>query len=129
MAPDSAIAPRGSLAAILAAAIVVSLNVGKLPPALPVLRAEFGIDLVTASLAIHNIPLAEDRAAAVREIERVLRPGGRVVIVDIAKTAEYVAVLTELGLELVEQSGRRFATYPPSRVIVARKPHRVARPR
>lgn len=91
--------------------------------------ADASFDLVTASLAIHNIPLAEDRATAVREVTRVLRPGGRVVIVDIAKTGEYLSVLREQELEIVEQSGRRFATYPPSRVIVARKPRRVARRR
>ncbi|MFM1988156.1 MAG: hypothetical protein RJA99_1113 [Pseudomonadota bacterium] len=49
---------RATLAAILAAAIVVSLNVGKLPPALPALRAEFGLDLVAASLLVSFFQLA-----------------------------------------------------------------------
>ncbi len=48
----------GSLVAILAAAIVVSLNVGKLPPALPLLREEFGLDLVAASLLVSFFQLA-----------------------------------------------------------------------
>ncbi len=47
-----------TLAAVLTAAIVVSLNVGKLPPALPVLRAEFGLDLVAASLLVSFFQLA-----------------------------------------------------------------------
>jgi MFS family permease len=47
-----------TLAAILAAAIVVSLNVGKLPPALPLLRAEFSLDLVEASLLVSFFQLA-----------------------------------------------------------------------
>ncbi len=57
---DTATAPGrgGSLAAILAAAIVVSLNVGKLPPALPLLREEFGLDLVAASLLVSFFQLA-----------------------------------------------------------------------
>jgi CP family cyanate transporter-like MFS transporter len=48
----------GSLAAILIAAIVASLNVGKLPPALPLLRESFAIDLVTASLFVSFFQLA-----------------------------------------------------------------------
>jgi len=47
-----------TLAAVLTAAIVVSLNVGKLPPALPALRAEFGLDLVAASLLVSFFQLA-----------------------------------------------------------------------
>jgi MFS family permease len=50
--------PRAPLAAILAAGVVVSLNVGKLPPALPMLRAEFGLDLVAASLLVSFFQLA-----------------------------------------------------------------------
>jgi MFS family permease len=46
------------LAAALTAAIVVSLNVGKLPPALPALRAEFGLDLVAVSLLVSFFQLA-----------------------------------------------------------------------
>ena len=47
-----------TLAAVLTAAIVVSLNVGKLPPALPALRVEFGLDLVAASLLVSFFQLA-----------------------------------------------------------------------
>jgi MFS transporter, CP family, cyanate transporter len=50
--------PRGPLAAVLAAAVIVSLNVGKLPPALPMLREEFGLDLVAASLLVSFFQLA-----------------------------------------------------------------------
>lgn len=50
--------PRGRFAPVLAAAIVVSLNVGKLPPALPALRSEFGLDLVAASLLISGFQIA-----------------------------------------------------------------------
>jgi len=48
----------GPLAAILAAGVVVSLNVGKLPPALPLLRGEFGLGLVEASLLVSFFQLA-----------------------------------------------------------------------
>jgi CP family cyanate transporter-like MFS transporter len=42
----------------MAAAVIVSLNVGKLPPALPMLREEFGLDLVAASLLVSFFQLA-----------------------------------------------------------------------
>ena len=50
--------PRDLFAPVLAAAIVVSLNVGKLPPALPLLRTEFGLDLVAASLLVSYFQIA-----------------------------------------------------------------------
>src|SRR5258707_710317 len=39
-------------------------------------------DLVVSSMAIHNIPNAEGRRQAIHEAVRVLKPGGRLVIVD-----------------------------------------------
>lgn len=77
-------------------------------------------ELVTASLAIHNIKERSGRDQAVREISRVLSPGGRAVIVDIAKIDEYQAVLRAEGLD-VERSGMHFSIYPPARTLTARK--------
>jgi len=81
-------------------------------------------DLVTASLAIHNVPLAEERRTALREIARVLRPGGRVVIVDIGRTAEYEQGLVDAGLENVRRTGPTMAIYPPARTVTASKARR-----
>jgi arsenite methyltransferase len=63
--------------------------------ALPFADAAF--DLVVSSLAIHNIKANADRAQAVAEAWRVLKPGGRLVIADIRATALYARKLTELG--------------------------------
>jgi arsenite methyltransferase len=59
--------------------------------------AEGSFDLVVSSLAIHNIPTRTDRAKAVAEAWRVLKPGGRLVIADIRSTALYAKTLDALG--------------------------------
>jgi cyclopropane fatty-acyl-phospholipid synthase-like methyltransferase len=63
--------------------------------ALPFPEASFHV--VVSSLAIHNIRSNADRARAVAEAWRVLRPGGRLVLADIRATARYAATLSELG--------------------------------
>jgi len=60
-------------------------------------------DVVLSSLAIHNIPEAAARAKAIDEAARVLRRGGRVLIVDINATREYEARLRERGMVEVER--------------------------
>ena len=63
--------------------------------ALPFPDATF--DLVVSSLAIHNIRSNADRKRAISEGFRVLKPGGRMVIVDIRATAIYARALRTLG--------------------------------
>ena len=58
-------------------------------------------DLVLSSLAIHNIPKRADRYKALDEAVRVLRPGGRLIIVDIRETKRYAEHLHELGMTTV----------------------------
>ncbi|MET9338806.1 methyltransferase domain-containing protein [Nonomuraea sp. NPDC003804] len=47
-------------------------------------------DTVVSSLAVHHIP-AEDRPAALRQMFRVLRPGGRLVIAEFRPPANHLA--------------------------------------
>src|SRR5438874_2646734 len=55
-------------------------------------------DLVVSSMAIHNIEDPARREAALREVVRVLRPGGRVALVDFMVVGQYPEVLGRAGL-------------------------------
>lgn len=78
-------------------------------------------DVVLSSLAIHNVALHEDRIEAVREIARVLKPGGRVGIIDIANTASYARVLRRGNVEITSGPKLTPWIFPPARVIVGVK--------
>jgi SAM-dependent methyltransferase len=78
------------------------------------------IDVVLSSLAIHNVPSASDRARAIREIVRVLRPNGRVALMDIAHVGAYATELKAAGLA-VTRSGYTPWIFPPSREVYAKR--------
>lgn len=54
-------------------------------------------DVVTSSLAIHNLPALAARYRAIDEALRVLRPGGRLVIADIRSVKQYGEHLRSSG--------------------------------
>lgn len=78
-------------------------------------------DAVVSSWAIHNVSSADERKKAVTEIIRVLKPGGRFVIIDISYTAEYQAVLEELKCQEIRRDGPNFVFVIPSYQLSGRK--------
>lgn len=55
-------------------------------------------DVVLSSAALHNIYKATERENAVREIARVLKVGGHVLIADVRHNRQYAATLRDAGV-------------------------------
>ncbi len=91
--------------------------------------ADNSFDIILSSLAIHNISGRAGREKAISEAVRVLRPGGRLMILDIRGTRHYQEQLTKMGMNEVARRrlGWRFWWGVPAvatRVVTATKPER-----
>ncbi|MBK7642124.1 MAG: class I SAM-dependent methyltransferase [Planctomycetes bacterium] len=63
-------------------------------------------DVVLSSAALHNIYDAGERETAVREIARVLKVGGRVLIVDVRHLRQYAQILRDAGCDGEQDAAR-----------------------
>jgi arsenite methyltransferase len=63
------------------------------------------MDVVISRAAIHNLYVKADREKAIKEITRVLKPGGSALIEDIRHGNEYAAVFAEHGCSNVQHLG------------------------
>lgn len=84
--------------------------------------ADATFDAVAAHFAIHNISQPAGRREAIREIARVLKPGGQAALSDMKSVGLYADELRKSGMSEVEVSWPICWTWPPTRIVTARKP-------
>jgi SAM-dependent methyltransferase len=78
-------------------------------------------DVVVSNLCVHNISSKSTREEALRQIVRVLKPGGAALISDYKNTGEYAKVFERLGLSVSKERGGFLTTFPPLTIVIARK--------
>jgi arsenite methyltransferase len=78
-------------------------------------------DVVLSNLVVHNLAGADEREQALREMYRVLKPGGRLAMYDILRTREYVKVLESCGAQNVTLGSMRFLWVVPGWMLTAKK--------
>jgi arsenite methyltransferase len=112
--------PEATLANAVAEGVAdrVELETGDITK-LPFSDASF--DAVISMTVIHNIPSRDARDQALRELVRVLKPGGRIAIFDLLHTARYAEVLRRAGME-VRDAGHDLLWLLPCRSLLAQKP-------
>jgi len=78
-------------------------------------------DVVLSALALHWLADEPDRDQAVRELFRVLKPGGRLLIADTMHVGRYAQILKESSAGDVTVQGRGFLWCLPVKSVMANK--------
>ena len=78
-------------------------------------------DAVISMIVLHNIPSRRARDEALRELVRVLKPGGRMVIFDLVHASRYAEVLWGMGMR-VQDLSLDFLWLLPCRSLLVQKP-------
>lgn len=78
-------------------------------------------DALISANALHTLEDDREREQALKEMLRVLKPGGRLVIFDTAETGYYADVLRNCGAQDVTPSAWSFLWCHPSRSVAAHK--------
>jgi arsenite methyltransferase len=84
--------------------------------------ADSSFDAIVSNLCLHNIYDRPTRMQALHEIVRVLKPGSIAIISDYKLTGEYATAFLDCGLTVERRWGSFFTTFPPLRVVIAKKP-------
>ncbi|WP_320673246.1 class I SAM-dependent methyltransferase [Patulibacter defluvii] len=80
------------------------------------------VDLAVSRDALALLPGAAARAEAVAELRRVVRPGGRVALLEPFVTRDLASRLAAAGFVDVRRSGRWWSVIPAHRLLTARRP-------
>ncbi len=78
-------------------------------------------DVVLSSWVLHKMADSDDRAQAVREAARVLKPGGRILLTDARFAEEYAATLAEYGCDDIKIFAPHHMFMIPTRTVAAKK--------
>lgn len=81
---------------------------------------ENAFEVVVSSMAVHQVSGKEERAKAIREMARVT--SHYLILVDFCKMQKYQDVLQELGWKEITVTRPYLRTFPPLRVLYAKKP-------
>ncbi|WP_276351489.1 class I SAM-dependent methyltransferase [Cohnella caldifontis] len=84
--------------------------------------ADGTFDVVISSLAVHNISDPGERTTAIREMMRVLKPGGRFAVLDFRHAREYAGTFERHGAADVRIDGPHWRMFPPVRIVNGIKP-------
>ena len=76
-------------------------------------------DIVVSNLAIHNLSNKLERRKALLEMLRVLKPNGKLIILDFMHLQEYVPILEIIGIKNICISRPYFSMFPFPRVLMA----------
>jgi SAM-dependent methyltransferase len=77
------------------------------------------VDLAVSRDTLSLLPSDAARAETVAELARVVRPGGRVALLEPFGTAALARRLAEAGFTDVQRSGRWWSVMPPHRLVTA----------
>jgi len=91
-----------------------------------ILFADGIFNVIVPSLVLHNIHGRAERDAAVREIVRVLKSGGRVALLDVTHTNVYTQMPIDSGIANARRSRPQLLFFMPARIVAGRKPARAA---
>jgi SAM-dependent methyltransferase len=81
-------------------------------------------DVIVSVLCIHNIEPVSERARALDEIVRLLKPGGRVLVADYTATGSYARHFRAAGLEVLGPVSAIGVALTAMTLVDARKPLR-----
>ncbi|MGE3953866.1 MAG: class I SAM-dependent methyltransferase [Parachlamydiales bacterium] len=79
-------------------------------------------DAIVSCLMLHNLPSAREREKALAEMVRVLKPGGKIGLIDFRHAGEYTHSLERKGFRC-HHHGPYWRMFPPATIVIARAPH------